>query len=206
MQCCPFGCNKRKKNKTAELGQLRSDSEGTSDDETATKRQHARTFHRYSTINKITVKFTCFIIRDTVFKGLWSVQVKTRKMVLCCMRLLTTSSIFDCLYFLFEYYKKMKTDSIYFWSPRFPADSSRKKILTAKILRKDWIPSSSSRICSDHFPESCFDRTGKMTKLKDGAIPTRFKGFPKHMQKVDNSTGPAFRLKPGFYMPWAWSY
>jgi hypothetical protein len=25
-----------------------------------------------------------------------------------------------------------------------------------------------------------------MTKLKDGAIPTRFKGFPKHMQKVDN--------------------
>lgn len=124
----------------------------------------------------ITVKFTCFIIRDTIFKGFVKYSGENAKNG-ALLRLLTTSSIFDCLDFLFEYYKKMKKDSIYFWSPRFPADPSRKKILRAKILRKDWIPSSSSRICSDHFPESCFDRTGKMTKLKDGAIPTRLKVF-----------------------------
>ena len=67
---------------------------------------------------------------------------------------------------------------------RLPADPSRKKIWIDKIRRKDWLPSSSSRICSDHSTESCFDRTGKITKLKDDAIPTRLKGFPKYMQKV----------------------
>jgi hypothetical protein len=51
MQCCAFGCNKRKKSKTAEL---RSDSEGTSDEETTIKRQYDRTFHRYA---------NCFVIK-----------------------------------------------------------------------------------------------------------------------------------------------
>ena len=45
MQCCAYGCSKRKKSKTSEL---RSDSEGASDEETAIKRQHDRTFHRYA--------------------------------------------------------------------------------------------------------------------------------------------------------------
>ena len=45
MQCCAYGCNKRKKSETSEL---RSDSEGTSDEEMAIKRQHDRTSHKYT--------------------------------------------------------------------------------------------------------------------------------------------------------------
>ena len=44
---CAYGCNKRKKSKTSEL---RSNSEGTSDEVTAIKRQYNRTFHRYTCI------------------------------------------------------------------------------------------------------------------------------------------------------------
>ena len=78
----------------------------------------------------------------------------------------------------------VKSQKLFFLMTRFPADASRKKIWIDKICRKDWLPSSSSRICSDHYIESCFDRTRKITKLKDNAIPTRFKGFPTYMQKV----------------------
>jgi hypothetical protein len=87
------------------------------------------------------------------------------------------------LVFVENFCGKESRDPFYFLL-RFPSDASRKKVWIEKIRRKDWLPSSSSRICSDHFAESCFDRTGKITKLKDDAIPTRFKSFPKYMQKV----------------------
>ena len=44
-QCSAWRCNKRKKSKAAQKDN-RSDSDGTSDDETPVKRQFPRTFHR----------------------------------------------------------------------------------------------------------------------------------------------------------------
>ena len=43
-QCCAFGCNKRKKKKGV-LQELRSDSEGSADEQSEVKRKHPRTFH-----------------------------------------------------------------------------------------------------------------------------------------------------------------
>ena len=52
------------------------------------------------------------------------------------------------------------------------------------MRREDWIPSSHSRICSDHFQEKMINRTGLVAKLREDAVPTRFKKFPKHLRKV----------------------
>ncbi|KAJ8399476.1 hypothetical protein AAFF_G00411880 [Aldrovandia affinis] len=38
--------------------------------------------------------------------------------------------------------------------------------------RDDWIPTANSYLCSQHFKEDCFDRTGQTIRIKEGAIPT----------------------------------
>ena len=43
-QCCAFGCNKRKKRKS-DATLVRSDSDGSDDEESAIKRKFPRTFH-----------------------------------------------------------------------------------------------------------------------------------------------------------------
>lgn len=53
---------------------------------------------------------------------------------------------------------------------------------TINIRRKNWKPTRSTLICSDHFTEDCFDRTGSTTRLREAAVPTLFK-FPPHLQK-----------------------
>ncbi|KAM7307465.1 THAP domain-containing protein 1-like [Ixodes scapularis] len=50
------------------------------------------------------------------------------------------------------------------------------------LKRDKWKPSPGSRLCSDHFDDSCFDRTGARTRLRSGAVPTLF-NFPEHLQK-----------------------
>lgn len=47
MQCCAFGCLKRKRKKAS-----RSDSDGSSDEETVLKRKFPRTFHKYDNYNR----------------------------------------------------------------------------------------------------------------------------------------------------------
>ena len=42
--CCAYGCTKRKKSKGMQAE--RSDSDGSEDEETITKRKHPRTFHK----------------------------------------------------------------------------------------------------------------------------------------------------------------
>ena len=44
----------------------------------------------------------------------------------------------------------------------------------AKIQRPHFIPSPSSKLCSEHFSEDCFDRTGQRVYLKKGSIPSIF--------------------------------
>ncbi|KAH7959527.1 hypothetical protein HPB49_011641 [Dermacentor silvarum] len=53
----------------------------------------------------------------------------------------------------------------------------------ANLKRDKWRPSPGSRLCSDHFTESCFDRTQARTRLRPDAVPTIF-NFPTHLQKV----------------------
>ena len=67
---------------------------------------------------------------------------------------------------------------------RFPSDEMRKKQWIENIRRKDWHPSKSSVVCSDHFCESYIDRSKERVKLRKDAVPTRFKKFPTYLKKV----------------------
>ena len=52
------------------------------------------------------------------------------------------------------------------------------------MRREDWSPSSHSRVCSDHFQEKFINRTGLIAKLREDAVPTRFKKFPQYLKQV----------------------
>lgn len=60
-QCCAFGCKKRKRKKEDE-NRLRSDSEGSEDDESHIKRTFPRTFHAY-----VLLKICLFTPNETVY-------------------------------------------------------------------------------------------------------------------------------------------
>ena len=66
------------------------------------------------------------------------------------------------------------------------------------MRREDWMPSSHSRLCSDHFQEKHIDRTGQRVRLKDDAIPIRLKKNPEHLKKVTGlvKKNQAFTLNP----------
>lgn len=49
--------------------------------------------------------------------------------------------------------------------------------------RDGFKPSKKSVVCSDHFTEGCFDRTGQTVRLRPGVVPTVFT-LPKHLIKV----------------------
>lgn len=53
------------------------------------------------------------------------------------------------------------------------------------IKRKGFVPTQSSKICSEHFRESDFlNQPGfKYKRLKDDAVPSVFTEFPEHLQK-----------------------
>ncbi|KAH8009376.1 hypothetical protein HPB51_015699 [Rhipicephalus microplus] len=53
------------------------------------------------------------------------------------------------------------------------------------LKRDKWKPSPGSRLCSSHFTEARFDRSGSRTRLKSDAIPMLF-SFPEHLQKAVN--------------------
>ncbi len=66
--------------------------------------------------------------------------------------------------------------------------SSRPSLLqkwTENTRRDQWEPKRTSVLCSDHFTEECFDRTGQTTRLRENAVPTIF-DFPT--QKVELKT------------------
>ncbi|XP_042239142.1 THAP domain-containing protein 2-like [Homarus americanus] len=66
----------------------------------------------------------------------------------------------------------------------FPSNPEKRKQWLVQMHREDWSPTSHSKICSDHFEEENIDRTGQIVRLKANTVPTRFKKFPKHLQKV----------------------
>ncbi|XP_072260904.1 uncharacterized protein [Pyxicephalus adspersus] len=69
---------------------------------------------------------------------------------------------------------------------RFPMkDPERLSKWVAAIRRKNWKPSASSRICSEHFTDKDYMlRPGAMVpRLRLDAVPTIFNGFPKHLKE-----------------------
>lgn len=66
----------------------------------------------------------------------------------------------------------------------FPKDEKIRKVWTEKVRRKNWKPSNSSRLCSDHFDDSCYSQnlsvlhaigwTASKLILNSDAIPNIF--------------------------------
>ena len=51
------------------------------------------------------------------------------------------------------------------------------------MRRLHYTPSKKSVVCSEHFEEGCFDRTGQTVRLRPGSVPTIF-SLPDHLTKV----------------------
>ena len=60
---------------------------------------------------------------------------------------------------------------------RFPADSARREEWLRNLMRPDWSPSKYSRLCSLHFTDDCFDKSGERVLLKKASVPTIFNDF-----------------------------
>ncbi|XP_014670744.1 PREDICTED: microtubule-associated protein RP/EB family member 1-like [Priapulus caudatus] len=60
-------------------------------------------------------------------------------------------------------------------------------------MRRDhqWAPSPHDTLCSDHFEEKHFDRTGQTTRLRSDAVPTLF-NFHRHLLKSVKQRKPPF--------------
>jgi len=65
----------------------------------------------------------------------------------------------------------------------FPSDIGLRKKWIVAMRRSNWNPSSTARICSDHFSLDSYDLTKPWlrNRLKPNAVPTLFH-FPQHLQ------------------------
>ncbi|OCT59274.1 THAP domain-containing protein 1 [Xenopus laevis] len=89
---------------------------------------------------------------------------------------------------------------------RFP--HGRPEVLKKWVMnmrRDKFKPSSKAVLCSDHFEEFCFDRTGQTIRLRTDAVPTVFT-FPGKMKKDRKSRNSAIVFdypeeQPPFSLP-----
>ncbi|XP_054637995.1 THAP domain-containing protein 1-like [Dunckerocampus dactyliophorus] len=66
---------------------------------------------------------------------------------------------------------------------RFPhCNAQLLKQWVVNMRRNGWIPAARSQLCSSHFTEENFDRTGQTVRLRQNAVPTVF-DFPDHLLK-----------------------
>ncbi|KAM5179433.1 THAP domain-containing protein 2-like [Mantella aurantiaca] len=63
---------------------------------------------------------------------------------------------------------------------RFPSNPERRKLWLSLLNREQFTPSLHTFLCSKHFDEACFDRTGQTVRLRVNALPTIF-FYPEHM-------------------------
>ncbi|XP_063880059.1 uncharacterized protein LOC135111070 [Scylla paramamosain] len=61
----------------------------------------------------------------------------------------------------------------------FPKNNEARQKWVPATGRKNWSPGKRAVLCSEHFEEECFDRTGQTTRLRMGAVPTKGKFAPK---------------------------
>ncbi|XP_059827814.1 THAP domain-containing protein 2-like isoform X1 [Hypanus sabinus] len=65
---------------------------------------------------------------------------------------------------------------------RFPSNPRRRMEWIQLVRRENFKPSKHTFLCSKHFEQTCFDRTGQTRRLREDAVPTIF-DFPPHIQK-----------------------
>ncbi|XP_069486965.1 THAP domain-containing protein 2-like [Ambystoma mexicanum] len=68
---------------------------------------------------------------------------------------------------------------------RFPLDAERRKEWLWHLNRKNYAPSRHTFLCSKHFEDSWFDRTGQTIRLRANAVPTIF-SFPENVQATES--------------------
>ncbi|XP_070838347.1 THAP domain-containing protein 2-like [Chaetodon trifascialis] len=64
----------------------------------------------------------------------------------------------------------------------FPKCSERRRQWKRALRRDGFVANDRSLLCSEHFSNEDFDRTGQTVRLKAGAVPTIF-NFPVHLQR-----------------------
>ncbi|XP_063809853.1 THAP domain-containing protein 2-like isoform X1 [Pseudophryne corroboree] len=91
---------------------------------------------------------------------------------LCDITMPTTCAAFGCT-------NNSKRDN---WVTfhRFPSNPERRKQWLNLMNRENFCPGLHTFLCSRHFEESCFDRTGQTVRLRVNAVPTIFI-YPEHM-------------------------
>ncbi|PWA29097.1 hypothetical protein CCH79_00006337 [Gambusia affinis] len=57
---------------------------------------------------------------------------------------------------------------------RFPKETNLRKRWVKAIRRKGFSPNTSTRLCSEHFKQEDFDRTGQTVRLREGVVPSIF--------------------------------
>lgn len=67
---------------------------------------------------------------------------------------------------------------------RFPSDPKRRKQWELACRRADLVVNNNSRICSCHFLEADFDRTGQTTRIREGVVPSVISDSSPHLNKV----------------------
>lgn len=73
---------------------------------------------------------------------------------------------------------------------RFPKDDKVRQQWEAALRRNSFTATPSSRLCSAHFIQEDFDRTGQTVRLRAGAVPSLF-NLPAHLPMV----GQAIRIE-----------
>ncbi|XP_042211430.1 THAP domain-containing protein 5-like isoform X2 [Homarus americanus] len=68
----------------------------------------------------------------------------------------------------------------------FPVNSVVRQKWILVTGRENWVPGRRSVLCSDHFEEQFFDRTGQTTRLRVGAIPTKGKSTPDQNEEKEH--------------------
>ncbi|XP_038654366.1 THAP domain-containing protein 2-like isoform X2 [Scyliorhinus canicula] len=63
----------------------------------------------------------------------------------------------------------------------FPSNPRRRTEWIQLVRRENFKPSKHTFLCSKHFEQTCFDRTGQTRRLREDAVPTIF-DFQQHMQ------------------------
>ncbi|KAH7981755.1 hypothetical protein HPB52_001057 [Rhipicephalus sanguineus] len=85
----------------------------------------------------------------------------------------------------------------------FPKDGDALNKSLRAIPRKDFVPTSCTKVCADHFDASCIERTTSYTdprtgrvievalpvpRLRPGSVPTIFPGCPSYLSVSDHNT------------------
>ncbi|KAM4530342.1 THAP domain-containing protein 6-like [Odontesthes bonariensis] len=84
---------------------------------------------------------------------------------------------------------------------KFPKDDSLRKKWEVALRREGFTATNNSILCSQHFKQADFDRTGQIVRLRNGVIPSLF-SFPVHLQKLvkDRTTSTSRRAEESLFM------